>query len=644
MEFFETAFVYLAAAVIAVPIARRLGLGAVLGYLLAGIAIGPFGFALLQQRGADVMHVAEFGVVMMLFVVGLELDARQLWQKRMMLLGTGGMQLLGTTALLAGLGMALGAEWRIAVAGGLILAMSSTAIALQSLQEKGWLDSTGGQRSFIVLLFQDVAVIPLLAILPLLASTVVATGVDAGSHSHGHDGGLLASLPGWARGAVTFGAVFAVVCLGRFVVTPAFRFIARANLRESFTAATLLLVIGIALLMQSVGLSPALGTFVAGVVLATSEFRHQLEADLEPFKGLLLGLFFLAVGASIDFALVGDRATTVALLVALLIGGKFAVLWWLGGRAKLATDQRLLFAISLAQGGEFCFVLLAFATQNSVLDGDTAGLLTAVVALSMALTPLLLVVYDRILRPRFGTTEAPEERAEDEMHGEAPVLIVGFGHFGSTIGRLLRARCVPTTVLDHDSDRVDLLRRLGFEVYYGDASRLELLSAAGAEKAALVLLCISDAERTREIAATLKKHFPNVQVMARAAARFEAYDLLNAGLTHVYRDSLDTSLRMGMDALRLIGTPAHEAHRAIKAFQRRDEQNLRILAPKWRSDSYVTVARESIEELERSLRQDLSRLSGDEARAWDNESLRRDFGNLPEANGEPTGDSDIAAD
>lgn len=305
------------------------------------------------------------------------------------------------------------------------------------------------------------------------------------------------------------------------------------------------------------------------------------------------------------------------------------MLWWLGGRAQLGTDQRLLFALALAQGGEFCFVLLAFATQNAVLDADAANLLTAVVALSMALTPLLLLVYERVLRPRVGTREAPPARPPDEVHGNAPVLIVGFGHFGSTVGRLLRARGVPTTVLDHDSDRVDLLRRMGFEVYYGDATRVELLTAAGAGRAAAALLCLGDIDRTLAIAATLRRHFPQLRVLARATARFEAYQLLDAGLDDVYRDSLDTSLRMGIDALRIVGVPAHEALRATQAFRRRDEANLRRLARTWRSDAYVTAAREAIEELERSLAEDLERGGSVDDRAWDAESLRREFGAKP---------------
>ena len=624
MDFLAEAFVYLAAAVVAVPLARRFGLGAVLGYLIAGVAIGPFGFGFLGRAGADVMHTAEFGVVVMLFVVGLELDARTLWRRRGALLGSGGMQVVATALLFAACGLAFGVAWRPALAAGLILAMSSTAIVLQSLQEKGWLSSSGGQRAFLVLLFQDVAVIPLLAVLPLLA----VAGGDAAPAAAGADAhaGALAHWPGWARGLATIGAVAGVVALGRWLVTPAFRVVARARLRETFTAAALLLVVGIALLMQLVGLSPALGTFVAGVVLATSEYRHELEADLEPFKGLLLGLFFLGVGASIDFALVGERAGVVAALVAVLVVGKFAVLWWLGGRARLATDQRLLFALSLAQGGEFCFVLLAFAAQNAVLATADANLLTAVVALSMATTPLLLVWYERVLRRRVGTPEAAPPKAADAVHGDAPVLIVGFGHFGSTIGRLLRARGVPTTVLDQDSDRVDLLRRMGFEVYYGDASRLELLTAAGAGRAAAVLLCLGDVERTRAIAALLRRHFPGVRVLVRAEARYEAYELLGDGVEDVYREALDTSLRMGMDALRLVGVPAHEALRSVQAFRRRDESDLRRLAQQWRSDAYVDAARQSIEELERALVQDLERNERGGDRAWDADSLRRDFG------------------
>jgi voltage-gated potassium channel Kch len=412
------------------------------------------------------------------------------------------------------------------------------------------------------------------------------------------------------------------------VIGPAFRYIARARLRETFTAAALLLVIGIALLMQLVGLSPALGAFVGGVVLAGSEFRHELEGDLEPFKGLLLGLFFLAVGASLDFALVAERLGVVTAVVAGLITLKGAILWAIGGGRGTLPDQRMLFAVALAQGGEFCFVLLAFATQNAVLPAEVAGVATAAVALSMALTPLLFVVYDRVLRPRLACAAAPPARPMDDLHGDAPVLVLGYGHFGSTVGRLLRAAGFRQTVLDFDSERVEFLRRLGLDVFYGDASREELLRAAGAAEARLALICLRDVEKTLAIAETFRRHFPHVTVLARAKGRFEAYDLLNAGIGAVYRDSLDTSLRMAADALAALGVARHAAARAALAFRKRDERTLRHLAPAWRSEAYVSEARRVIEEIEEAFRGDAGRVWLRDDAAWDAETLREEYRDL----------------
>lgn len=456
--FLIAATVYLAAAVVAVPVAKRLGLGSVLGYLVAGIVIGPAVLGFVGAEGQDVMHAAEFGVVMMLFVIGLELEPAMLWRLRGALLGLGGSQVVLTAGAVMLAALATGLAWRPALATGLILALSSTAIVLQTLQEKGWMRTEAGETSFAVLLFQDLAVIPILALLPLLATS----GASAAAADHG-SAAWVAHLAGWQRALVTLGAVAALVLAGRSVVPMVFRAIARARLRETFTAAALLLVIGIAVLMQFVGLSPALGTFLAGVVLANSEFRHELESDLEPFKGLLLGLFFIAVGASIDFPLIGAQAGTVLAMLAGLVGIKFGMLWLLGRFTRMGLDQHLLFALALAQGGEFAFVLLSFATQNGVLDPIVAGLLVASVALSMALTPLLLVLWERAIAPRVGTVQrvAREQDVPEESH---PVIIVGFGDYGSSVGRLLAAAGIETTVLDLDSDRVDLLRRMGLRV------------------------------------------------------------------------------------------------------------------------------------------------------------------------------------
>lgn len=639
--FLLQATVYLAAAVIAVPLARRLGLGSVLGYLLAGVVIGPAVLGFVGAEGQDVMHAAEFGVVMMLFVIGLELEPALLWRLRGALLGLGGAQVALTAAVVTGISMAAGQGWRPATAIGLILALSSTAIVLQTLQEKQLMRTDAGQKSFAVLLFQDLAVIPILALLPLLATVPevadvaaaagaaggAAAGAEAGAAAAegGHGaGGWIEHLPGWQRGLVTLGAVGALVGVGSTAVPALFRVIARARLRETFTAAALLLVIGIAVLMQLVGLSPALGTFLGGVVLANSEFRHELESDIEPFKGLLLGLFFIAVGASIDFALVGAQLGVVSALVAGIIAVKFAVLWGIGRAARMGTDQHLLFALALAQGGEFCFVLLSFATQNAVLAEPVAGLLVAAVALSMALTPLLLLLWERGIAPRVGTREA--DRPMDAVHEENPVIIVGFGDFGATVGRLLTASGVETTVLDLDSDRVDLLRRMGLRVFYGDASREDLLRSAGAEKARLAILCVGDHEANLALAKSIRRHFPHLTILARAAGRLSAYELLELGVPVVQRESVDGALRLGEEALRRLGRRAHEAHRAAQHFRRRDEANLVRLSTIFRDRAtHLSLAREAIRDLEASMRADAAAGRTDDETAWDAETLRQEF-------------------
>ena len=502
--FLFQAFIYLTAAVIAVPIAKRLGLGSALGYLLAGVAIGPHVLGLLGTKGRDVMHFAEFGVVMMLFVVGLELEPSLLWRLRRPILGMGGLQVLLTTAVFAGIGLALHLPWQAAVAVGLILAMSSTAIVLQTLNEKGLLKTAGGQSSFAVLLFQDIAVIPMLAVFPMLA-----TGPAVPGETDAHAGTALATLPGWAQTFAVLGAVTLVVVGGRYLIRPVFRAIAKARAREAFTAAALLLVIGVSLLMTSVGLSPALGAFLAGVMLATSEYRHELVSDIEPFKGLFLGLFFIAVGASIDFRLLAGRPALMGGLVVAVIAVKASVLFALARGFRLGAAHSLTFALGLAQVGEFAFVLLSFAEQEGVLGAPIASPLVAVVAISMGVTPLLFLLNERLLQPRFGAA-GEETRDADTIEEQAPVLVAGYGAFGSTVGRLLRANGVLVTVLDLDADRVDLLRDMGQKVYYGDASRLDLLHAAGAGQARLLILGLDSPEKTLELVQTARKHFPNL--------------------------------------------------------------------------------------------------------------------------------------
>jgi monovalent cation:proton antiporter-2 (CPA2) family protein len=619
--FFGQAFVYLTAAVVAVPLAKRFGLGSVLGYLLAGVVIGPLGLGLVGEEGQDVMHFAEFGVVMMLFVIGLELEPALLWRLRKPILGLGGVQVAATTALATGVGMALGLEWKPALAVGMTLSLSSTAIVLQTLAEKGLLKSVGGQGAFSVLLFQDIAVIPMLALLPLLATGHAEVGESHGTTT------WIEGLPAWLQTMAVLGAVVGIVVGGRYLLRPVFRILGRVRMREVFTAAALLLVIGIALLMSRVGLSPALGTFLAGVVLANSEYRHELESDIEPFKGLLLGLFFIAVGASIDFALIQAQPGLVAGLTLGIVALKLAVLLSLARVFKLGTDQGLLFAFALPQVGEFAFVLFSFANQEGVLEPSITSPLVAAVALSMALTPLLLMLNERVLQPRLGTPRVAE-REPDAMDEHNPVLIAGFGSFGTTVGRLLKAKGVETTVLDIDSDRVEVLRRLGLKVYYGDATRYDLLDSAGASQAKLLVLAVDGPERTLELAKTARKHFPNLTILARAFDWRDAHDLREAGVEHVYRQTLDTALRMGADTLSLLGFRAYQAHRATQTFLRHDEESLVHLA-EWRGredrSGYLSAARQRIEELEQLLLADLEEEDLDRDAGWDPESLREDF-------------------
>lgn len=623
--FMFQACVYLAAAVVAVPVARRLGLGSVLGYLLAGVIIGPFGLHLVGEEGQDVMHFAEFGVVMMLFLIGLELQPQLLWRMRGPILGLGGLQVSVTTLIAAAIGIFAGLPWQTALATGMILALSSTAIVLQSLQEKGIMKTDAGQSSFAVLLFQDIAVIPILAVLPFLALDALTTDPAAGQNA-AHGGGWLAGLPVWAEAAAVFGVIAGIILLGQYVISPLLRLIARARMRELFTAAALLIVIGIAFLMTGVGLSPALGTFLAGVVLAGSEYRHELESDIEPFKGLLLGLFFIAVGSSIDFRLVADQPGLIGGLVAGLILVKWAVLIGLGFLFRLSTDSKLQVAIFLAQGGEFAFVLFSFAVQQSVISEAVVNPLIVVVALSMAATPLLMTLHEKLIQPRVGALEAetPEPDAIDE---ENPVIIAGFGQFGAVTGRFLRANGIQATILDLDPDNVALLRKLGLKVFYGDASRPDMLHAAGADQARLLILALDDQEKILGMIDTVQKHFPHLQILTRAGNRADAYALLETGVKQVYRETFDTSLRVGVDAMRALGMRAYQAQRAAQLFRYKDEKDLKDLAVmRHDHNAYISSARERIQDLERIMQEELHGPDENRDAGWDVKTLRKEYG------------------
>ncbi len=618
-EILFIAFVFLAAGVVAVPIAARLGLGSVLGYLVAGIAISP----LLTGFGVDVIslqHFAEFGVVMMLFIVGLELEPRMLWSMRTRLIGLGGLQVGVTAAAIMAAALALGQPWTVALAIGLILALSSTAIVLQTLNEKGLLKSDGGQGAFSVLLFQDIAVIPMLALIPLLALPELMGASGAGAGDHGHGLSLVDGLPGWQQALVTLGAIAAVVAGGNWLTRPMFRFIAGAGLREVFVATALMLVVGIALLMSLVGLSPALGTFVAGVVLANSEYRHELESDIDPFKGLLLGLFFMTVGAGIDFGLLFGNFGIILALTLGLIALKALVLAGLALIFRIRGADRWLFALGLAQAGEFGFVLLSFSVSNAVLPAEIADRLLLVVALSMFLTPIFFIVYEKLIAPRF---TAAEGRDADEIDAPGGAIIAGHGRFGGIVNRMLREQGHATTVLDYSSEQLEVLRAFGLKVYYGDATQPYLLEAAGIEEAALIVIALDERARITELTRYVRRHYPGVHIVARAVDRVHVHDLYAAGAHDIIRETFDSSVRAGRSALEALGDHPFDAERKARQFVSDDKRALRETAelydpeiPIHENRPYIEKMKQIREETERALTGGDPSYASRAARAW----------------------------
>ncbi|MBO6919596.1 MAG: cation:proton antiporter [Rhizobiaceae bacterium] len=601
-DFLMLAFIFLIAGVVAVPIATRLGLGSVLGYLIAGILISPV-LAALNVDVVSIQHFAEFGVVMMLFLVGLELEPKLLWEMRGKLIGLGGGQVGLTTLAAMGIAMAFGQPWTIALAIGMVLALSSTAIVLQTLNEKGLMKSDGGQSSFSVLLTQDIAVIPMLAFIPLLAvpelmdvaANTASHATDAASHAadaahgsdahgdghsdgHGSSMSLVEGLSGWQTALVTLGAIGFVLLAGSYLTTPIFRFISAANLRELFVATALMMVVGIALLMSLVGLSPALGTFLAGVVLANSEYRHELESDIDPFKGLLLGLFFMTVGAGINFALLFDN---LAIIVALTIGLmllKAAVLLVLAYVFKLRGADKWLFALGLAQAGEFGFVLLSFTVANSVIPQSIADQLLLIVALSMLLTPLLFILYDKVIAPKF---VVDQERDSDEIEEKNHIIIAGRGRVGGVIERMLRIAGYNATVIDFSSKQIDTMKVFGLRTYYGDATRPDMMHAAGIDEAKLLVIAIDDKEQITEMVRHVTKHHPHVHVLARAVDRNHVYDLWHAGCRDIVRETFDGSIRMGTSAFEALGVEREHSLQMGEAFRRMDRKAMLDVADKY---------------------------------------------------------------
>ncbi|MDA0689070.1 MAG: cation:proton antiporter [Proteobacteria bacterium] len=606
-DFLLLAFIFLTAGIAMVPIASKLKLGSVLGYLIAGIAISPL-LSLLHVDVVSIQHFAEFGVVMMLFLVGLELQPHMLWSMRHRLLGLGGMQVGLTALVVAVVAYLLGQGWTVALAIGLIFALSSTAIVLQTLNEKGLLRGDGGQASFSVLLFQDIAVIPMLALMPLLAMPELmdaGIAIEMGDHGaskadHGSSISLVDGLPGWQATLITMAAIAFVVICGSQLTGPLFRFIAMANLRELFVATALMMVVGIALLMTLVGLSPALGTFVAGVVLANSEYRHELESDIDPFRGLLLGLFFITVGAGINFALLAEDFVAIVSLTLGLIALKVLILYVLGVKFNLRGSDRWLFALSLAQAGEFGFVLLSYAVGISVIPASLSEHLLLIVALSMLLTPLLFLLYDKVIAHRYSKVA---EREADAIDVKGKVIIAGHGRVGGIVNRLVRSSGYETTVIDYSSEQLEVLRAFGIRVYFGDATRPDLLHAAGIEEADIFVIAINNREQITELARHVVKYHPHVKVIARATTRHHVYDLWFVGVREIIRETFDSSVRMGRTVLENLGHSFDEASIMANAFTERDRKQMRELAdlydptiPAHKNPAYV----EKVKELNRA--------------------------------------------
>lgn len=608
------ATLYLAAMVIAVPLSVRLGLGSVLGYLIAGIAISP----ILWQTGvdpSDLQHFAEFGVVMMLFLIGLEMDPRALWEMRDKLLRLGTAQVVLSTLAIGAGAYAFGLAWQTSLAVGLIFALSSTAIVLQTLTEKRLLRTTGGRSAFSVLLTQDIAVIPMLALMPLLASPVPAAFAPDGSilrpaveaEAAAEAGmSLVQGLPGWGVTLITLAAVGAVIIGGQFLTRPLFQFIHMARLREMYTAVALVIVVGIAFLMVLVGLSPALGAFVAGVVLANSEFKHELEANIEPFKGLLLGLFFITVGASIKFGVLFSNFGVIIGLTLTVMIIKGLILFIIGWTYGLRRHNKWLFTLGLAQAGEFGFVLISFGVTQHVFPDYLVEILLLVVALSMLLTPLAFILYNILTSYISDGTE--DEADHDEIDAQEEIIIAGIGRFGQVVNRMVQAAGMRTVILDGDLPTIQLMRRFGYHAYFGDPTRPELLHAAGLDHARVLVVAIDNKEDAKRLVKYARQKRPDIHIVARAHDRVQVYELFQAGANDIVREMFDASLRAGRYVLENAGLSEYEAHEMEQAFYRHDRHVLRELADLWQpglplanNEAYVARARDLNNTLELAL-------------------------------------------
>lgn len=547
-HFLVQAAIYLSAALILVPIFKRLGLGSVLGYLIAGIVIGPYAMKLIADP-EHVLHFAEFGVVLMLFLIGLELESQKVWELRKLLFGLGGMQVTLTILVVTVIAHTLGFSWSESIIIGMGVAMSSTAIGLTALIEKKQLHTSGGQAAFATLLFQDLSVIPLFMLLAFLAPDRSASSFD-----------LLAVTKAIA-------VIIAIVLASRTVLRPIMRAIAQTGVREIFVAFSLLLVIGISLAMESVGLSMALGTFLAGVLLADSEYRYELRLDIEPVKGLLLGLFFIAVGMTVDLSLVANQPLLIFGFALLIVAIKIGVLMGLGWVFKYPLRDKLLFGFSISQIGEFAFVIFGLALAQNSISRETYNILNAIVAVSMLTTPILLLLYDRFLSLQCS------ERPKDAIPENNSVIIAGFGRFGQIVGRVLVAKGITPTLIDNDPNQVDLMRDFGWRCYYGDASRLDLLEEAGIAEAKLLVIAVNDSAAALEMAKLVKERWPAVAIVARARSRTDAFDLRELDLNPI-RETFYSSLEAARQSLLAIGESASVAEKVVRQFEKHDLDQL----------------------------------------------------------------------
>ena len=603
-----TSLIFLGAAIIMVPLVRKLGLSSVIGFILGGILIGPFGLKLTGKDSDDIMHATEFGVIMLLFLVGLEFEPKKFWKIRKKIFGMGLSQMLITIAVL--FSIFYFAKWKTdqALVTAVCFALSSTAIVLQTLKEKNIFRTDAGEASFSILLFQDMSVIPILALLPILAKRT-----EENEHQI-----LLQYLPDWLQPFSIILGVLVIIFLGRYVFIPFLRYVSRSGMNELLTASSLFLVIGVSELMASVGLSPALGAFLAGVMLATSEFRHELESQIDPFKGLLLAVFFVSVGATINFFVIVEDPMFIFTTTVVVLAVKFAVLFWVAKFFGLKTDQNLLVAFALSQIGEFSFVLVNYSTKLYLLNPELNAQLMAITAITMCVTPVLLIINEKFLEPKFLNIQN-DSFDNTEPIKQQKIIIVGFGHFGSTVGRLLRVNGIQATILDNDPERVNLLKSNHFKVYFGDATKHGILRSAGAETADLLILCLDDSEKNKFILEYARKKYPQLKIFVRAKNRLDAYDFYNNGVDNIYRETLGTAVDMAVDILKATGMRSYAARRLGKRFMMIDKAMVRKLAKEQLKDKITFTMKESLEREAELLAEDSQ--SFDESQWNNNEEI-----------------------